>query len=79
MHGHVDGTGMPSRSTDLSKPDLEGFRSTPEGVVFLSMRLAKQPNPSREIKEFFFPSFKEDKRLCPMFFSIPLCGKKGAN
>ena len=49
MHGHVDGIGMPSKSADLSKLDLAGFRIMPEGAVFLSMRLAKQPKPNREI------------------------------
>ena len=61
MHKDVDGTGMPSRSADQSKLDLAGFRSTLEGVVFLSMMIndvdpsstnstvAVKPGPSPEI------------------------------
>ena len=56
----------PSRSADLGKLDLTGFRSTLEGAVFLPTGLAEQSNPSREVKEFFFPSFRENKKLCPV-------------
>ena len=62
---------MPFGSTDLSKLALAGFRNIPEGVVFIPMRLAKQFNPNGEIKEFFFSSFKEDKRLC-LVYSLSL-------
>ena len=56
----------PSRSADLAKLSLTGFRNTPEGAVFLPAALAKQCNPGRAIKEFFFPRFAENIRLCPV-------------
>ena len=56
----------PSRSTDLSRLNLKGFRNTPEGVVFLPSDLAKQSRPGKALAEFFFPRFTEDTRLCPV-------------
>ena len=56
----------PSRSVDLSKLDLWGYRVTLEGSVFLPLVLAKQSRPGREIKEFFFPRFSENTKLCPI-------------
>lgn len=67
----------PSRSTDLSKLDLAGFMNTPvcEGAMFLLPKLAKQSNPNKEIKKFFFHSVKEDKNLCSVY-SLSLCVEK---
>ena len=56
----------PSRSADLARLSLSGFRMTPEGAVFLPVALAKQSNPGRAIKEFFFPRFSENAKLCPV-------------
>ena len=39
---------------------------TPEGAVFLPVALAKQSNPSRAVKEFFFHRFEENAKLCPV-------------
>ena len=56
----------PSRSVDLAKLDLRGYRNTPEGAVFTPFALAKQSRPGKEIREFFFPSFPENIKLCPV-------------
>ena len=56
----------PSRSADLAKLSLTGYRNTPEGAVFLPTALAKQSRPGRDIKDFFFPKFTENERLCPV-------------
>ena len=55
-----------SRSADLAKLSLKGLRNTPEGAVFLPAALAKQCSPGRIIKEFFFPRFAENTKLCPV-------------
>ena len=54
----------PSRSADLSKLDLRGYRNTPEGAVFLPTALAKQSRPGKPLTEFFF---SENRKLCPVF------------
>ena len=56
----------PSRSADLARLSLAGFRMTPEGAVFLPVALAKQSTQSRAIKEFFFPRFADNTKLCPV-------------
>ena len=56
----------PSRSADLAKLSLTGLRNTPEGAVFLPVVLAKQSRPGREMKEFFFPKFTGNRKLCPV-------------
>ena len=56
----------PSRSADISKLNLRGYRNTPEGVVFTPTALAKQAKPGRIMKDFFFPRFIENERLCPV-------------
>ena len=56
----------PSRSADLAKLSLTGFRMTPEGVVFLPVALAKQSNPGRAIKKFFFLKYVANAKLCPV-------------
>ena len=57
----------PSRSADLSKLNLAGFRNTPEGAVFSPSALAKQSRPGRPLKDFLFPRFPENQKLCPVF------------
>ena len=57
-------------STDKTIPfrlDLKGYRNTPEGSVFLSLALAKQSRPGREMKEFFFAQFIDNIKPCPSF------------
>ena len=56
----------PSRSVDLAKLNLVGLRNTPEGAVFLPTALAKQSRPGKEFKEFLFPKFAENEKLCPV-------------
>ena len=56
----------PSRSADLTKLNLTGFRTTPEGAVFVPSALAKQSTANKPIKDFFFPRFTENVRLCPV-------------
>ena len=56
----------PARSADLSKLDISRFRKTPEGAIFSPVVLAKQSRPGRGLKEFFFPRFPENPRLCPV-------------
>ena len=53
----------PSRSADLAKLNVKGFRNTPEGAVFQPAALAKQSNPGRAVKDFFFPKFPENPKL----------------
>ena len=56
----------PSRSVDLAKLNLVGLRNTPEGAVFLPTALAKQSRPGKEFKQFLFPKFAENEKLCPV-------------
>uniref|UniRef100_A0A1X7TH61 Core-binding (CB) domain-containing protein n=1 Tax=Amphimedon queenslandica TaxID=400682 RepID=A0A1X7TH61_AMPQE len=56
----------PSRSADISKLNLRGYRNTPEGAAFTLTALAKQSRPGRSIKDFFFLRFTENERLCPV-------------
>ena len=53
----------PSRSADLSKLDLRGYRNSPEGAVFLPTALAKQSKAGRPLREFFFPKFSKNQKL----------------
>ena len=57
----------PSRSADLSKLDLKGYRNTPEGAVFHPSDLSKQSKQGKDLKQFFFPRFSENQKLCPAF------------
>ena len=57
----------PSRSADLSKLDLKGYKNTPEGVVFHPNDLSKQSRLGKDLKDFFFPRFSENQKLCPAF------------
>ena len=56
----------PCRGADLAALDLSNRSYVPEGVVFQSGHLSKQSRPSHHGTSFFFPSFEEDKRLCPV-------------
>ena len=56
----------PSRSADLARLSLAGFKTTPEGAVFVPAALAKQSTANKAIKDFFFPRFTENVRLCPV-------------
>ena len=56
----------PSRSADLAKLNIKGYKNNPEGAVFTPTALAKQSRPGRDIKEFFFPKFTENENLCPV-------------
>ena len=57
----------PSRSADLSKLDLKGYRNSPEGAVFHPSDLAKQSRQGKDLKEFFFPRFPGNQKLCPVY------------
>ena len=56
----------PSRSADLAKLSLAGLRTTPEGAVFVPAALAKQSSANKAIKDFFFPRFSGNAKLCPV-------------
>ena len=56
----------PSRLADLAKLNLAGLRTTPEGAVFLPTALAKQSTANKAIKDFFFPRFPDNVKLCPV-------------
>uniref|UniRef100_A0A1X7THN4 Tyr recombinase domain-containing protein n=1 Tax=Amphimedon queenslandica TaxID=400682 RepID=A0A1X7THN4_AMPQE len=56
----------PSRSANISKLNLRGYRNTPEVAVFTPTALAKQSRPGRNLEDFFFPRFIENKQLCPV-------------
>lgn len=56
----------PSRSADLSQLDMARRKPKPDGVVFLPRALAKQSRQGKPIAEFFFPSFPNNKNLCPV-------------
>lgn len=55
----------PCRGADLVDLDLNNRVFCPEGVVFNPTQLSKQLRPSH-FNVVFFPSFQDDKRLCPM-------------
>ena len=56
----------PSCSADLAALQLGHRRFSPEGVVFLPAALAKQSRQGKPLKEFFFPSFPHNSKLCPV-------------
>ena len=56
----------PSRSMDLTNLDIRFRQFCPEGVTFHSAKLAKQSRQTKPVKEFFFPKFEENKKLCPV-------------
>ena len=55
----------PSRSHDLSNPDLRYIKLLPDGLQFKPSSLAKQSRPSKPNAPFVFPAFPADKNLCP--------------
>ena len=56
----------PSRSTDLSHLDIVRKQYKPDGAMFLPSALAKQSCQGKVIPGFFFRSFTDDMRLCPV-------------
>ena len=57
---------QPSRSADLSKLDRTRKQYRQDGLAFIPRDLAKQSRQGRPIVEFFFPSFPEIPKLCPV-------------
>lgn len=56
----------PSRAADLANLSLEHRKYSPEGVTFAPTKLAKQSRGNKALAEFFFPSFPDNTRLCPV-------------
>lgn len=56
----------PSRSADLVSLDISRRSFTPLGVTFHPTSLAKQSRQGKQIKDFFFPVFDENKAVCPV-------------
>ena len=56
----------PSRSVDLTNLDIRFRQLCPEGATFQSARLAKQSRQTKPVKEFFFPRFEQNTKLCPV-------------
>ena len=56
----------PCRGADLAALDLNNRTFCPEGVAFNPTQLSKQSRPSHFNVAFFFPSFQDDSRLCPV-------------
>ena len=56
----------PSRSVDLTNLDIRFRHFCPEGVTFHAAKLAKQSRQTKPVKEFFFPKFEQNKKLCPV-------------
>lgn len=56
----------PCRGADLVALYLNNRAFHPEGVVFNFSHLSKQSRPSHCNVVFFFPSFQDDERLCPV-------------
>ena len=57
---------QPSRSADLSKLNLKPYCRIPEGAVFYPSNLAKQSEPGKSRREFLFPCFSENNKICPV-------------
>ena len=57
----------PSKSANLSKLDLKGYRNTPEGAVFHPSDLSKQSRQGKDLKQFFFPQLSYNQKHCPVF------------
>ena len=55
-----------TRSADLSQLDLKGRQFKPDGVTFLPTQLAKQSRQNKFLTDFFFPSFPQNRLLCPV-------------
>jgi len=56
----------PSRSADLSHLEISARQYKSDGVVFIPRYLSKQSRQGKPIKEFFFPSFPTNQKLCPV-------------
>ena len=56
----------PSRSMDLTNLDIRFRHYSPEGVTFQSAKLAKQSRQTKPVRDFFFPKFEQNKKLCPV-------------
>ena len=56
----------PSRSMDLTNLDIRFRQFSPEGVTFYPSKLANQSCQTKPVKEFFFPRFEQNMRLCPV-------------
>ena len=56
----------PTRSADLQQLDLRFRRYLPEGVTFQPSGLAKQARTNKPPADFFFPSFTQKEKLCPV-------------
>ena len=56
----------PCRGTDLAALNLSSRAYRPEGIIFTPTQLSKQSRPACCNVVSFFPSFQEDKRLCPV-------------
>ena len=56
----------PSCSADLASLYVDKCRFKPEGVIFLSSELAKQPREGKPLTEIFFANFPDNNQLCPV-------------
>ena len=56
----------PSRSMDLTNLYIRFRHYSPEGVTFQSAKLAKQSRQTKPVRDFFFPKFEQNKKLCPV-------------
>ena len=56
----------PSRSMDLTNLDIRFRHYSSEGVTFQSAKLAKQSRQTKPVRDFFFPKFEQNKKLCPV-------------
>ena len=56
----------PSRSVDLANLDTRLQQFSPEGATFQSCVPAKQSRQSKPLAEFFFATFTDDVKLCPV-------------
>ncbi len=56
----------PSRSADLAQLEVGAMHPHPEGASFTPTHLSKQSEQGRPLKDFFFPSFKQNIPLCPV-------------
>ena len=56
----------PCRGADLAALDLNNRIFCPEVLIFKPAQLSKQSRPSHFDVAFFFSSFQDDSRLCPV-------------
>ena len=55
-----------SRSTDLSKLDIQSRTYTSASLIFKAQHLSKQSRPSKPLTDFFYPRFPDDTHVCPV-------------